>query len=261
MTILDEIAAKTKERVAGRKAKVSLEEVRAMAKALKTDGDYPFERALAAKGLSFICEIKRASPSKGLIAPDFPYIDIAKDYEKGGAGALSVLTEPYWFQGSDEYLRQIHEVVSLPILRKDFVVDEYMIYEAKAMGADAVLLICAILSDEELKEFYTIADGLGLSALVETHDQNEINRALKIGARIIGVNNRNLHTFTVDMDNSIRLRRSVPDDILFVSESGIKTREDIRRLADNGVDGVLIGESFMVAENRTKVVEEFINYL
>lgn len=261
MTILDEIAAKTKERVAERKAKVSLEEVRAMAKALKTDGDYPFERALAAKGLSFICEIKRASPSKGLIAPDFPYIDIAKDYEKGGAGALSVLTEPYWFQGSDEYLRQIHEVVSLPILRKDFVVDEYMIYEAKAMGADAVLLICAILSDEELKEFYTIADGLGLSALVETHDQNEINRALKIGARIIGVNNRNLHTFTVDMDNSIRLRRSVPDDILFVSESGIKTREDIRRLADNGVDGVLIGESFMVAKDRAKAVEEFINYL
>lgn len=261
MTILDEIAAKTKERVAERKAKVSLEEVRAMAKALGTDGAYPFERALAAKGLSFICEIKRASPSKGLIAPDFPYIDIAKDYEKGGAGALSVLTEPYWFQGSDEYLRQIHEVVSLPILRKDFVVDEYMIYEAKAMGADAVLLICAILSDEELKEFYTIADGLGLSALVETHDQNEINRALKIGARIIGVNNRNLHTFTVDMDNSIRLRRSVPDDILFVSESGIKTREDIRRLADNGVDGVLIGESFMVAKDRAKAVEEFINYL
>lgn len=260
MTILDEIAAKTRERVEEQKAKVSLEEVRAQAEALEADSGYPFEKALAADGLSFICEIKRASPSKGLIAPEFPYVDIAKDYEKGGARALSVLTEPYWFQGSDEYLRQIREAVSLPILRKDFVVDEYMIYEAKAMGADAVLLICAILSDEELKEFYTIADGLGLSALVETHDQEEVNRALKIGARVVGVNNRDLHTFTVDMNNSIRLRHSVPEDILFVSESGIKTGEDIRALADNGVNGVLIGESFMVAQDRVKAVGQFIGY-
>lgn len=260
MTILNEIAAKTRERVAEQKKKKPLEQLRAEAEAMDADTGYPFEQAIRAEGLSFICEVKKASPSRGLIAADFPYVEIARDYEKGGASAISVLTEPNWFQGSDRYLQEICQAVSLPVLRKDFVVDEYMIYEAKLLGADAVLLICAILSDEELGRFWRIADGLGLTALVETHDQEEVNRALSIGARLVGVNNRDLHTFTVDINNSIRYRQTVPEEVLFVSESGIKTAEDIRRLTEKHVNGVLIGETMMVAENRVEAVREFISY-
>lgn len=204
--------------------------------------------------------MKKASPSKGVIAQDFPYVEIAKDYEEGGASAISVLTEPYWFQGRDSYLQEIRQAVSIPIIRKDFVVDEYMIYEAKLMGADAVLLICAILNDQELKRFFQIADSLGLTALVEAHDQEEVDRALKAGARLIGVNNRDLHTFTVDINNSIRYRQSVPENVLFVSESGIRTKDDIRRLMDNNVNGVLIGETMMRAQDRVAAVREFIGY-
>ena len=186
--------------------------------------------------------------------------NLAKDYEEGGASAISVLTEPYWFQGRYSYLQEIRQAVSIPIIRKDFVVDEYMIYEAKLMGADAVLLICAILNDQELKRFFQIADSLGLTALVEAHDQEEVDRALKAGARLIGVNNRDLHTFTVDINNSIRYRQSVPENVLFVSESGIRTKEDIRRLMDNNVNGVLIGETMMRALDRVAAVREFIGY-
>lgn len=260
MTILNEIAAKTKERVAQLKQEKPLDQIREKALAMNSDTGFPFEKAIAASGLSFICEVKKASPSKGVIAEEFPYIEIARDYEKGGARAISVLTEPYWFQGSDTYLKEIREAVSLPIIRKDFVVDEYMIYEAKLMGADAVLLICAILTDEELKRFFDIADSLGLTALVEAHDQEEVNRALTIGARLIGVNNRDLHTFTVDINNSIRYRQSVPEDVLFVSESGIKTKEDIRQLMEHNVNGVLIGETMMRADDRVAAVKEFIGY-
>ena len=260
MTILDEIAEKTKLRVAECKERKSLEQVKKEAESLSSDTGFPFEKAIAKEGLSFICEVKKASPSKGLIAKEFPYVEIAKDYEKGGASAVSVLTEPYWFQGSDRYLEEISKEISLPIIRKDFVVDEYMIYEAKIMGADAVLLICAILTDEELKRFFQVADSLGLTALVEAHDQQEVDRAVAIGARLIGINNRDLHTFTVDIDNSIRYRQNVPEGILFVSESGIKTEQDICHLTENHVDGVLIGETMMVAPDRVQAVKEFIGY-
>ena len=243
--ILDEIAAKTRERIQAEKSRLSLSELRAAAKYMDAETGFPFEKALARPGMSFICEVKKASPSKGVIAEDFPYVEIGKEYERAGADAMSVLTEPFYFQGKSEYLTAIRREVSIPLLRKDFTVDEYMLYEAKKMGADAVLLICAILTQAQLEEYAGIADELGLSALVEAHDEGEIGMALRAGARIIGVNNRNLKDFTVDIANSVRLRELVPEEILFVSESGMKTREDIARLEQNGTDAVLIGETFM----------------
>ena len=259
MNILEEIAAKTRERVAEEKNKVSLEEMKQQAESLNTETAFPFENAIKEESLSFICEVKKASPSKGLIAGDFPYVEIAKEYEKGGASAISVLTEPYWFMGSNEYLKEIRAAVDIPIIRKDFTVDEYMIYEAKVIGADAVLLICAILDDDSLKKYMQTADKLGLSALVETHDEEEVNRAVKAGARLIGVNNRDLRNFTVDINNSLRLRNLVPDNITFVSESGIKGEKEIRELAQGKVDGVLIGETMMRAgESRIETLKSLI---
>lgn len=257
--ILDEITAKTKERIARCKEQISFEEMKAKALAIvekETENGtkpytvFPFRDNLAKPGISFICEVKKASPSKGLIAPDFPYIEIAKEYEAAGASAISVLTEPFYFQGSNEYLTAIHEAVSTPILRKDFTVDPYMIYEAKVIGASAILLICAILTDEQLKSYYELATSLGLSVLVEAHDEEEVRRAIAIGADIIGVNNRDLKTFIVDIMNSVRLRTLIPDSIngkpvVYVSESGIRTPEDIDHLKGNGTDAVLIGETFM----------------
>ena len=255
MNILEEIAAKTRERVAEEKNKVSLEEMKQQAESLNTETGFPFENAIKEGSLSFICEVKKASPSKGLIAGDFPYVEIAKEYEKGGASAISVLTEPYWFMGSNEYLKEIRAAVDIPIIRKDFTVDEYMIYEAKVIGADAVLLICAILDDDSLKKYMQTADKLGLSALVETHDEE----AVKAGARLIGVNNRDLRNFTVDINNSLRLRNLVPDNITFVSESGIKGEKEIRELAQGKVDGVLIGETMMRAgESRIETLKSLI---
>ncbi len=210
----------------------------------------PFEAALRAPGLSFICEVKKASPSKGLIAPDFPYLNIARDYEAAGAAAISCLTEPYWFKGSDRYLEEIVSQVSIPVLRKDFTYDEYMIYQAKALGASAILLICSVLDDAQLKAFHSLAWELGLSALVETHSEEEIERAQRIGASIIGVNNRNLKDFTVDIQNSIRLRKLVDSDTVFVSESGITGAKDMRALYENGTDAVLIGELLMRSGDR-----------
>ena len=209
------------------------------------------------KSIRFICEVKKASPSKGVIAEDFPYVEIAKSYVEAGANAISVLTEPFYFLGSDEYLKEISKEVTIPVIRKDFTVDEYMIYEAKAYGADAVLLICAILSEEQLKAYKELADSLGLTALVETHDEEEIAMALRIGARVIGVNNRNLKDFTVDINHSVELRKLVPEEIVFVSESGMKTREDIKRLEDNKTNAVLIGETFMRSDNK----KEMLDYL
>ena len=247
--ILDEIVAKTKVRLEENKKKLPPEELQKQALSMTADTGFPFEKALKAQGLSFICEVKKASPSKGLIAPDFPYVAIAEEYEKAGANAISVLTEPYFFQGSDSYLQQISEHVSIPLLRKDFTIDPYMIYEAKVIGASAILLICAILTDEQLKSYLQLADSLGLSALVEAHDETE-------GARIIGVNNRNLKDFTVDIQNSIRLRKLIPKEIVFVSESGMKTPEDIKRLRDNETDAVLIGETFMRSPDKKKMLED-----
>lgn len=199
---------------------------------------------------AFICEVQKASPSKGLIAPEFPYLDIAKAYEAAGAACISVLTEPKWFLGRDEYLAEIAETVSIPCIRKDFVVDEYMIYQAKVLGASAVLLICALLDQAVLKHYLTLCDQLGLSALVEAHDERELLRALSAGARIIGVNNRNLRDFTVDLGNAERLRRLAPEEVLFVAESGIQTAEDVAMLRQARVNGVLIGETLMRAADK-----------
>lgn len=259
MNILEEIAEKTRERIGKEKRELPLEELKKEALALNIDTGFPFEKAIKEKGLSFICEVKKASPSKGVIAKDFPYVEIAKQYELGGARAVSVLTEPFYFMGSDKYLTEIKAAVSLPVLRKDFTIDEYMIYQAKVMGADAILLICAILNDIKLKQFLYIADSLGLSALVEAHDEAEVKRAINAGARLIGVNNRDLKTFNVDINNSIRLRPLVPENIAFVSESGIRGKEDIAELAANGTDGVLIGETVMRAEkDRVSALKELV---
>ena len=217
---------------------------------------FPFERALAQKGLGFICEVKKASPSKGLIAESFDFVNIAREYEQAGAAAVSCLTEPFWFKGADEYLTQIVQNITIPVLRKDFTVDEYMIYRAKIMGASAILLICSILSQDRLNEYYGIAKSLGLSVVVVAHDEKEIEMALKCGARIIGVNNRNLKDFTVDINNSINLRKLVPEDVIYVSESGMKNPDDIARLYKNGVNAVLIGETLMRSPDKRAMLDE-----
>ena len=249
MNILDQLADYARQRVAASKAARPTAEVRRQALELPR-GDFAFERALSEDDLAFICECKKASPSKGLIAPEFPYLDIAKDYEVAGAEAISVLTEPKWFLGSDDYLREIAASVAIPCLRKDFTVDEYMLFEAKLLGASAALLICAILDGAELMDYIQICDGLGLSALVEAHDEAEVEMALKAGAKIIGVNNRNLKDFTVDTGNSRRLRAMIPRNILFVSESGVKDAADVQAARAMGADAVLVGEALMRAPDR-----------
>ena len=254
MNILDQLADYARQRVEAAKQQLPPAELKRQARA-QPKGDLRFEKALAKPGLSFICECKKASPSKGLIAPEFPYLQIAKEYEAAGADTISVLTEPKWFLGSNAYLKEIAATVSTPCLRKDFTVDEYMLYEAKLLGASAVLLICAILDDAQLKEYLAVCDALGLSALVEAHDDAEVERALKAGARILGVNNRNLKDFTVDTENS-RLRARIPKDVLFVSESGVKTAEDVAQLAAIGADAVLIGETLMRAQDKTAKLQE-----
>ncbi|MBR1731852.1 MAG: indole-3-glycerol phosphate synthase TrpC [Ruminococcus sp.] len=255
MTILNRLADYAEIRVEQAKKTVPLDTLKAQALNMP-GGGFEFEKALAGDDISFICECKKASPSKGLIAPDFPYLNIAKEYEKAGADCISVLTEPKWFLGSDEYLREIAANVKIPCLRKDFTVDEYMIYEAKILGASAVLFICSILSEAQLKEYIAICDELGLSALVEAHDEDEVKTAVKVGARIIGVNNRNLKDFTVDTDNSRRLRELIPGNVLFVSESGVKTADDVRSLREIGANAVLIGETLMRAEDKKSKLQE-----
>lgn len=254
--ILDNLVAASQKNVAADKESISLETMKARALAVPSLTDFPFEKQLAKPGLSFICEVKRASPSKGLIAPDFPYLDIAKEYEKAGAVAISVLTERDYFQGSVQYLQEIAQAVQTPVLRKDFIIDAYQIYEAKAMGAAAILLICAVLDDSRLTAFLTLADSLGLSVLTEAHDAEEIRRAVAAGARVIGVNNRNLKDFTVSLDTSCRLRPLVPDHILFVAESGIKTPADTARLRAHGVDAVLIGETLMRSSDKKEMLQQ-----
>ena len=249
MSILDQLSEHARERVARAKEARPLSDVRREALALPV-GDLPFERALSGSELAFICECKKASPSKGLIAPDFPYLEIAEEYEAAGAEAISVLTEPKWFLGSGEYLLEIARAVSIPCLRKDFTVDEYMLYEAKLLGASAALLICSILDAGQLREYIQLCAVLGLSALVEAHDEDEVETALRAGARILGVNNRNLKDFTVDTGNSRRLRRLIPEGVLFVSESGISSAADVQAAREMGADAVLVGEALMRAEDK-----------
>ncbi len=258
MTILDQLAGYAKERVDRARKELPLEELKKQAVSLTASAEenFAFENALKKPGISFICECKKASPSKGLIAPDFPYMQIAREYEEAGAECISVLTEPKWFLGSDRYLREITDTVKIPCLRKDFTVDAYMIYEAKLLGASAVLLICAILDEEQMNEYIGICDELGLSALVEAHDEVEVRSALRAGARMIGVNNRNLRDFTVDTDNSRRLRELIPRDVLFVSESGIRDADDVEALSKIGADAVLVGETLMRAADKKARLRE-----
>lgn len=255
MNILEQLAQSARQRVEQYKAKVSLETVRTQAESL-SKGEFRFEQALSKPGVSFICECKKASPSRGVIAESFPYVEIAMEYEDAGADCISVLTEPTRFLGQDAFLEDIVNSVSIPCLRKDFTVDEYMIYQAKTLGAEAVLLICTLLDESTLRRYRELCDSLGLSALVEAHDEREIESALNAGARIVGVNNRNLKDFSVDVNNSRRVRALVPDGVLFVSESGIKTPEDVKALADAGADAVLIGETLMRSPDKKAALAE-----
>ncbi len=250
--ILDKIIEATKIRVAQEKEVETPEAVKAAALALPSDTGFPFEAALRQQDFNFICEVKKASPSKGIIAEHFPYLDIAKEYEVAGAAAISVLTEPDFFKGDKKYLQEIASTVKIPLLRKDFIIDEYQIYQAKVWGASAILLICACLDVPTLTKFRELADSLGLSSLVEAHDENEVQMAIDCGARIIGVNNRNLKDFTVDVQNSVRLRNLVQDDVIFVSESGLETPEDIQVLRDNNIGVALMGETFMRSPNKVE---------
>ena len=250
--ILDTIVEATKIRVAKEKEVETPETVKAAALALPSDTGFPFEAALRQQDFNFICEVKKASPSKGIIAEHFPYLDIAKEYEVAGAAAISVLTEPDFFKGDKKYLQEIASTVKIPVLRKDFIIDEYQIYQAKVWGASAILLICACLDVPTLTKFRELADSLGLSSLVEAHDEKEVQMAIDCGARIIGVNNRNLKDFTVDVQNSVRLRNLVQDDVIFVSESGLETPEDIQVLRDNNIGVALMGETFMRSPNKVE---------
>lgn len=253
--ILETIAQANRERYEKIQAEVPLDIIKEKALSMEINDEFPFEKAIAKSGISYICEVKKASPSKGIIAEDFPYLQIAREYENAGAAAISVLTEPKWFKGENRFLQEISQTVNIPLLRKDFTVCEYQIYEAKVIGASAVLLICALLDTDTIRSWIKICDSLGLSALVEAHTEEEVKSALDAGARIIGVNNRNLKDFTVDITTCTRLRSLVPDNILFVGESGIKTSEDIDNLRKSGVNGVLIGETLMRSSDKNKMLE------
>lgn len=250
MTILDQLAAHARERVAADREALPLEALRELALQGGTANGAAFTAALQKPGMRFICEVKKASPSKGIIAEDFPYLDIARDYEAAGADCISCLTEPKWFLGSDEIFREIRQEISTPMIRKDFTVDEYQIYQAKEMGANAVLLICALLDTSTIARYLELCDQLGLAALVETHDQEEIASAVSAGAKLIGVNNRNLKDFSVDFSNAARLRDLIPPEAVYVAESGVKTPEDVRQLRALGADAVLIGEALMRAKDK-----------
>ena len=257
MNILEQIAAQTRERIEAEKRQTPTEELIRQIEAMEQKkSKQSFYEALKKPGMSYICEVKKASPSKGLIASDFPYLDIAREYEAAGASAISCLTEPFRFLGKDAYLQEIAAQVEIPVLRKDFTVDPYMIAQARSLGASAVLLICALLDDVQLKDYRQYAESFGMDALVEAHDEEEVQRALGSGAKIIGVNNRDLRTFEVDVKNSIRLRELAPSDTVFVSESGIKTSKDIKRLYENHVDAVLIGETLMRSSKKREALEE-----
>ena len=257
MNILDKICETVKERIEKEKQKISFSEVRKIAESMKNEKHFNFEKAISKKDrINFICEIKKASPSKGIIAEEFDYIEIAKDYQKAGADAISCLTEPNYFLGSDKYLEAIKETINIPILRKDFIIDEYMIYQSKNIKADAILLIASILDKYKLKDYFCIANDLELSSLFEIHNEEELEKVLNLNPRIIGVNNRDLKTFEVDINNSVRLRKLIPNNIIFVSESGIKCREDIKILEENKTNAVLIGETLMRKKYKEREIKK-----
>ncbi len=248
--ILDDIVAKQKIRIEHEKKEKSIEILKQEVLTLPLSENFFFEDSLKNKDFAFICEIKKASPSKGIIVEEFPYTEIAQEYEQAGAAAISVLTEPNFFKGNDIFLKDVADIVNIPVLRKDFIIDEYQIYQAKLIGADAILLICAILDETTLNKFLNIAKSLKLSCLVETHNEEEIKKALNSGANIIGINNRDLKTFTVDVNTSLKLRKLIPNDKILISESGIKTAQDIKMLKNEGFNGALIGESMMLSKDK-----------
>ena len=254
--ILDDIIAKQKTRIENEKKEKDIETLKQEVLFLPSSKNFFFENSLKNKDFAFICEIKKASPSKGVIVEDFPYTDIAQEYEKAGASAISVLTEPHFFKGNDKYLKDVADIVNIPVLRKDFIIDEYQIYQAKLIGADAVLLICAVLDESTLKNFINIATSLKLSCLVETHNEEEIKKALNCNAKIIGINNRDLKTFNVDINTSLKLRKFIPENKILISESGIKTAQDIKMLKDAGFNGALIGESMMLSKDKKQFLSE-----
>ena len=256
--ILDDIVAKQKIRIEHEKREKNIKVLKQEVLSLPLSEKFFFEESLKSKDFAFICEIKKASPSKGIIVEDFPYIDIAQEYEKAGAAAISVLTEPNFFKGNDIFLKDVADTVNIPVLRKDFIIDEYQIYQAKLIGADAILLICAILDETTLNKFLHLARSLKLSCLVETHNEDEIKKALNSGANIIGINNRDLKTFTVDINTSLKLRKLVPENRILISESGIKSAQDIKILKENGFNGALIGESMMLSKDKRKFLSELI---
>lgn len=256
--MLDKIVKKTEERLKENLKNKSLNDLKEEVSKMPII-NFKFLEALSDDSFSIIAEVKKASPSKGIISEDFNYLNIAEEYELSGASAISVLTEPYFFKGENSYLTEISKNVNIPLLRKDFIIDEYMIYEAKAIGANAILLIVAILNKEDIKEYIKIAESLGLSVLVEAHDKEEVEIAISCGAKIIGINNRDLKTFNVDVNTSINLKKYIPDDLIVISESGIKDHEDIAKLKENGFNGVLIGETFMKSDNKTQLIKEFKN--
>ncbi|WP_283679283.1 indole-3-glycerol phosphate synthase TrpC [Lentilactobacillus sp. Marseille-Q4993] len=251
--ILDDLVKATQIRLKRHQEMISLTEMKRLA--ASQGRNINFQNQISTPGIHVIAEVKKASPSKGMIATDFPYLDIAESYEQAGADAISVLTEPDYFDGSITYLGAIAATVKTPLLRKDFTIDSYMIYEARANGANAILLIVAILSDEQLKSFRELAESLGMTAIVEAHDENEVVRAVRSGAKVIGINNRNLKDFTVDFDNSIRLRNLIPAGITTIAESGIKTPMDVERLDGAGFNAVLIGETLMRATNKAEMIQ------
>ena len=254
--ILDDIIAKQKTRIENEKKEKDIETLKQEVLSLPSSKNFFFEDSLKSKEFAFICEIKKASPSKGVIVENFPYTDIAQEYEKAGASAISVLTEPHFFKGNDLFLKDVADIVNIPVLRKDFIIDEYQIYQAKLIGADAVLLICAVLDESTLKKFINIATSLKLSCLVETHNEEEIKKALNCNAKIIGINNRDLKTFTVDINTSLKLRKFIPENKILISESGIKTAQDIKMLKDAGFNGALIGESMMLSKDKKQFLSE-----
>lgn len=258
--ILDDLVNAARRRVIASRESIPFEKVKEKALGMECDTGFPFEKALSGPDISFICEVKKASPSKGIIAEEFPYMEIAREYERAGAAAISVLTETDYFLGSPQYLKEIAAEVKIPVLRKDFTVDEYQIYEAKILGAKAILLIVALLQLPVLKKYMEICDQLGLSALVEVHDEEEMKTAIAAGARLIGVNNRNLKNFTVDIHNSMRLRKLAPENTIFVAESGIRTASDIQNLRDGKVNAVLIGETLMRSPDKKKMLDELRGY-
>jgi indole-3-glycerol phosphate synthase len=250
--ILDEIVAHKHEEVAVRKREVPLSELEERMALAAPPRD--FRAALRASGISLIAEVKRASPSKGDILPGVDAVDIAAAYEQAGARAISVLTDHRFFKGSLDDLSSVHRAVALPCLRKEFIVDPYQVYESRAAEADAILLIVRILPDELLRDLYQLARALRLAVLVETHSADEIERALKVGAHTIGINNRDLDTLAIDINTTLELRKRVPGGNTLVSESGIHTRDQVRRLEDGGVDAILVGESILTSGNpRAKI--------